>query len=186
MQQKTVYKHSSHEYSRFMSIITKQGDKGKTRLYSGEEVKKNCERVDTYGTLDELVSFMGLARSLCRLNEVADDIRLKQRTLFRLGTELATEDKTKVKVDPINNSNVKSIEKMIHDYESKITLPEEFAIPGKNRATASIDVARAVCRRFERKLNKFAESGEWNNPYALIYINKLADLLFLMARMEEG
>lgn len=167
-----------------MSIVTKQGDKGKTRLFSGEEVSKNSDRIRAYGTLDELVSVMGVARALCKKDDVAKHIHELQRTLFRLGTELATKDEKKVKLDPINAGDIEVIEALITHHESKLKLPKEFVIPGRNTQSATIDVARTVCRRFERSLVGLQEKNEWKNESALIFINRLSDLLFLMARSE--
>jgi cob(I)alamin adenosyltransferase len=169
-----------------MSIITKQGDKGKTRLYSGEVVSKSDARIDTYGTIDELISFLGLAKSFCKTNEVNQYISDEQKRLTRLCAELATIDESKVKITPIGQTDVDEVEKVAADISSKVTLPKEFVMPGKNSSSSAIDVCRTICRRLERLMVGFSESGEWKNEKGLIYINRLSDCLFLMARLEEG
>lgn len=182
-----------------MSIVSKKGDGGKTRLYSGQEVSKDDSRLEVYGTLDELVSFMGLARSLCRISEVSKDIHSYQEILFRLGTELATANSVAHtgllrRSTPRNNEqagqsigvkDVQRIDDLIVAYEEKIDLPKKFVIPGSNSSSATLDVCRTVCRRLERLMVGFSKSGEWKNPNALIFVNRLSDLLFLMARRLE-
>ncbi len=168
-----------------MSIVTKQGDKGTTRLFSGEEIPKDNQRVETYGTVDELVSFMGLARSFCVDRKVSDDIQDHQSTLFRLASELATIEPSKMKIDPIHTKDIETIELLLSEYEQAVTLPPHFIIPGGGKSSAFLDVCRTICRRLERLLVRFSKGDEWNNQDALIYINRLSDLLFMMARKEE-
>ena len=169
-----------------MTIVTKQGDKGKTRLYSGELVSKSDARIDTYGTIDELISFLGLARSLCKTNEAGQLIYDEQQCLSRLCAELATQDESKVKLVPIQEKDVERVDGVITHLLSKVTLPHEFIIPGKNSSSSSIDICRTICRRLERSMVKLSESGKWKNANALIYINRLSDLLFILTVLEEG
>lgn len=185
MGQKSVYKLELRIYFHVMVIVTRKGDKGTSQLFSGEIVSKNDIRLNTYGTMDELVSFMGLARSFCKRNEVTEKLYQEQKRLFKLGTELATKDFSKIGSNPVSKKDVDEIEALIDEFLSKITLPTSFIIPGKNNASALLDVSRTVCRRFERHLVALKERGEWSNPNALVYVNRLSDLLYIMARMEE-
>lgn len=168
-----------------MGIITNVGDKGTTRLFSGEEVSKSHIRPKTYGAMDELVAFMGLARAKSKNKEIKKDIFEIQKDLFRLGTDLATKDKNKMPVVPITDTDVLKIEMLITKYESSVGELHEFSIPGENEISALLDVCRTVCRRFERKIVKITEANEWKNPFAIIFVNRMSDLLFLMARLEE-
>lgn len=172
-------------YVPLMSIVTKKGDRGRTRLFSGEEVSKNSSRTNAYGILDELVSFIGFAKSLSRHDDIKENLESIQKTLFRLGTELATTSKTAFKIEQINDKDIDAIEELIYGYEAKIKLPKEFIIPGKNTPSSSLDICRSICRSLERLIVGLADCSEWINQNGIIYINRLSDLLFLMARKEE-
>lgn len=169
-----------------MSIITKQGDKGKTRLLSGELVSKSHGRIETYGILDELVAFLGFARSLCKNEKTSGYILNEQKRMSVLCCELATKSETNISLEPIKGKDIDEIEEVINYYLEEVEIPKSFVIPGENTPSSAIEICRTVCRRLERKMVELAESGEWKNDCALIYINRLSDLLYLMARMEEG
>ncbi len=170
-----------------MSIVTRIGDKGTTRLFTGATVSKNSLRIETYGTVDELCSALGLARSLSKVDVIQDMIHAVQHTLFQVGAELAVDDpkKTPFKIDPISEAHVEELESWIGKIEPGVKLPPSFIIPGGATASAAIDVARAVCRRAERLVVAMKEAGETKNEALVLYMNRLSDLLFLLARMEE-
>lgn len=175
-----------------MSIITKQGDKGFTRLASGEKVKKSGLRLDVLGTLDELNAQLGLAHALMkRIPEKGSESLCKeifelQIELFRMGSEIASKNPKKNKnIKPTLQEHVREIEDRIHSIESHIELPPFFIIPGACEASAAIDCARATARRLERSLCKLAEKGGYKNRQGLIYINRISDYLFLLARAIE-
>lgn len=160
-----------------MTIVTKKGDRGETSLASGERVSKASLRVETYGVLDELVSFLGLARSLVTEERIAAHIKTLQNDLSILGSELA-----QVKEDvKIKEENLKNIEEIIDQYEPRLKLGG-FVIPGDTTPSAAIDVARSTCRRLERRMVELKETGEFDNPAALKYVNRLSDLLYIFAR----
>ncbi|MBI4366011.1 MAG: cob(I)yrinic acid a,c-diamide adenosyltransferase [Deltaproteobacteria bacterium] len=170
-----------------MTIATKKGDKGTTRFFSGETVSKSHPRLEAYGTVDELVSALGLARSFCKELRVAEEIYATQRELFQLGAELATADPTKAPfaIDPIGTAHVARLDGYVTHYESRIALPPAFIVPGGTRSSAALDVARTVCRRLERRMAALAEAAEYKNTEAIRYINRLSDVCFLWARAEE-
>lgn len=170
-----------------MSIVTKQGDKGKTKLFSGEEVSKASVRIEASGALDELVAHLGLARSLTGIDKLAKEVRELQTDLFRVGAELsATKTKQAKWVEPTSEKHIQNIEEKIRMLESRIELPSAFLIPGSTTASAAIEVARTVARRLERRIVKLSELGEYDNPHGLVYVNRLSDYLFLLARAVEA
>lgn len=175
-----------------MTIVTKKGDTGKTMLASGEITSKADKRVDTYGTIDELVSFLGLARSLIKNEDIAGHVKKIQCNLFLLGTELAKGTKfaepsdcckceREHKSKGITEEHLKYIENLVSEFEPHLKLTG-FVIPGDTFESAVVDVARSVARRLERKIVGLTESGEFKNDIALKYINRLADLLYVFAR----
>lgn len=170
-----------------MSIVTKIGDKGTTRLFTGATVSKHGLRIETYGTIDELCSHLGLARSLSQVEVIQKIIHAVQHTLFQLGAELATDDiaKAPFKVEPITDAQVTEVESWIQQIEPGVKLPPSFIIPGGTTASAAIDVARSVARRAERWVVAMKDAEETQNDAMVRYMNRLSDLFFLLARMEE-
>ncbi len=167
-----------------MSIVTKKGDSGETSLASGRRISKAHARIDTYGTLDELVSFLGLARSFITDEDAVDaHIKKIQGDLFLLGSELAQNVPVAgEKPDTLREEHLKYVESLIEEFEPHLQKINKFIIPGGTTASAALDVTRTVCRRLERKLVALKESQEFENPVALKYINRLSDLLFIFAR----
>lgn len=170
-----------------MSVVTKQGDKGKTRLFSGEQVSKSALRLETYGTLDELVSNLGLARSICMDERTRNWIHDIQKTLFKMGAELAVSDVTNAPfaIEPINTSQVTELDVIVKIIEGEIKLPNAFIVPGGCQGSAALDVARTVCRRLERRIVELSETGEYNNSEGVRFVNRLSDVCFLLGRLEE-
>ncbi len=169
-----------------ISITTKTGDKGYSHLFSGEQVLKNSSRLETYGDLDELVSFLSIARHAVQNTNLKEDILWIQQTLFTVGNELATTQgklhKLKKRID------TKTVEKMETKrlaLESQVEVPDNFVIPGNTIAAAYLDYARTISRRLERKVVDLNAQKEIDNSFLLIWLNRLSDYLYLMARLEE-
>ena len=169
-----------------MSIVTKHGDKGKSRLLSGEEVSKADNRLEALGALDELAAQLGLARGVIGDQKLSAQIREIQLELFRLGSELAVASQAKSgPAEAIWSDHVAKIETRIKAMEDEVQLPEGFVVPGSSQPSAALDVARAVARRLERRVAALRDNGISINPQVLIYLNRLSDYLFLLARAVE-
>lgn len=175
-----------------MSIVTKKGDRMETTLLSGETVEKSSLRVEAYGTVDELNSHLGLVRANVGGMEgentptLAREIRELQMELFRFASELACKDPGGQEwVEPTGEGHVELIEGRIAALEAEVKLPPSFIIPGACRASAMMDVARAVARRLERRVVKLAGEGEYDNQHGLVFANRLSDYLFMLARAIE-
>ena len=169
-----------------MSVVTKTGDKGKTGLLSGERVSKTDPRVQAYGALDELVSFVGWVRSLKPVAQLASPLKQIQTDLFRLGAELAsTALNPKWKTVPINIKDVEQLEVWVKEFEPQLDLPHSFVLPGGTPCSASLDIARTSARRLARKITGLIEAKIYTNTEALRYMNRLSDLLFIFARYEQ-
>lgn len=174
-----------------MGIVTKRGDRRRTHLLSGEEVLKTDVHIVASGDLDELLSCLGLARAiLMRENHaiVKDaDLVMVQRELLRVGAELSCTEASRIGwVSPIVQDDIARIESNIEALECKVRLPREFVLPGNTESSAALDVARSVARRLERSAIALAETGAFQNNHALVYLNRLSDYLFLLARAAEG
>ena len=166
-----------------MKIYTKTGDKGETSLYDGKRVRKDEVRVESYGTVDELNSSIGLAQNFVEDAAVKENLRRIQRELFDVAGELATTDREKFP-EKIDEEHVKSLEAIIDEYLMKIDNVDAFIIPGSNAAAASLHVARTVCRRAERRILKISRE-ESVSEHLLKYVNRLSDSLYAMARYLE-
>jgi len=169
-----------------MSITTRQGDGGNTRLFSGELVAKDSPRPSTYGDLDELVSILGVARNFCRHDATREAILALQRTLFILGSEIATSpagyDRLPRRIDA---QLMAELDRSRDELEARIVLPRSFVIPAGSPAAAFLDLARTVARRLERGMVGLHRTGDLPNDLVLVWINRLSDYLFLLARSEE-
>ena len=168
------------------SIVTKKGDKGMTDLYCAGRVLKDDIRCEACGTIDELCSFLGLAKSVIRKNKTKLIIDKIQNNLFILGSEIAFNlDKTDMLKERIDASYVKKIENVIYQLEKKVMLPNKFIIPGKNKSSAILDICRTLARRLERRVVTLNSKRLLRNSHILIYVNRLSDLLYLLARLQE-
>jgi cob(I)alamin adenosyltransferase len=170
-----------------MSIVTKMGDKGKTDLFGGRQVSKDDLRIETLGDLDELCSFLGLAKSLVKNKSAKAIIENIQRDLFIIGSEVATEAKHIRKLKcRIGQVHILGLEKHIEQMERKMNQAQrDFCLPGKNTPAAIVDVARAIARRVERRIVTLGRRKDLRNASAAIYLNRLSDLLFVLARQLE-
>ena len=167
-----------------ISITTKVGDDGSTRLFTGEAVSKASARPDAYGDLDELVSMLGLAKTMVERAELPELIESLQRELFRAGAELASEGAPFSA--PIGTDEVAAIEARCAEVEAVIEMPSGFILPGGTQAGATLDLARTIARRVERKVVAMQDAELLDNADLLIWLNRLSDLLWLFARWEEG
>lgn len=166
-----------------MKIYTKTGDKGQTSLYDGNRVDKDDLRVESYGTLDELNSYIGLCTNYAK-DEDKEVLRSIQIKLFSVSAELATREKGKYKT-PITDNDVESLEKIIDSYIEKIDKMDAFIVPGTNLISANLHIARTICRKAERRIISLSKI-ENVNPILIKYINRLSDLIYAIARYNES
>ncbi len=168
-----------------MKIYTRTGDDGTTGLFGGGRVSKNSLRVDAYGTVDELNAYLGLVRAHKPSAESDSALQTVQDTLFHLGADLATPLDSDAKwVTRITEPQVAWLEQHIDEMTAKLPELRAFILPGGTFVSSHIHVARTVCRRAERLTVALAEA-EPLNAQALIYLNRLSDWLFTLARFEN-
>jgi len=172
---------------RITKVYTRSGDSGETSLATGERVSKSSLRVTAYGDVDELNSGLGLA--CCKISDggILHLLVQIQNQLFVLGADLATPqpestDRRKNSIRRITAAEVESLEQVIDHYNETLPPLQEFILPGGCEAGALLHAARAVARRAERTGVSLAQK-EKVNPQALIYLNRLSDLLFVLARV---
>jgi cob(I)alamin adenosyltransferase len=168
-----------------MSIATTRGDGGQTGLAGGIRVSKSSLRVEAYGTVDELNSVLGIARSQLADPDLQSRTKLIQRELFRIGSSLATPPESSKPQVPVTEELVDGLTKQVHEIEGIEGLLSDWSLPGELATGAFYDHARTVCRRAERCVVRLMESGETVNPNVLRYLNRLSDLLWLFARKLE-
>jgi cob(I)alamin adenosyltransferase len=170
-----------------MSIVTKKGDKGHTALFLGGMVAKDDPRVELDGTLDELCSFLGVAKSLAKNKGLKVRLESFQKDLFVIGAEVATAvpflDKLSQRID---KADIRRLEKRIDELENKRKPCQRvFCLPGKNLLSSVLDVARTMARRAERRCVTALKKKLVKNLSILVYLNRLSDLLYLLARSCE-
>lgn len=166
-----------------MNIYTKTGDKGSTSLFDGNRVSKDDIRVESYGTVDELGSFMGLAKNYVEDKEIRDLIQNMQNKLFTVASNLATEDAANVK-HHIVEDDIVFLEDIIDKYMNLLNNPMGFIVPGSNIKSAYLHVARTVCRRAERRIISLSKIAIID-PLVIKYVNRLSDCLYALARYLE-
>jgi cob(I)alamin adenosyltransferase len=166
-----------------MRIYTKTGDDGTTGLFGGDRVLKDSLRVEAYGTIDELNSVLGVACSTQTDPELRELLLRLQHDLFCLGAELACAPGKEEKLSSrkIGDEEIRQLEQAIDAHEEKLEPLRNFILPGGSEASASLHFARTVCRRAERRLLSAGREAELRGAL-LIYLNRLADLLFVLAR----
>ncbi|MCY4018766.1 MAG: cob(I)yrinic acid a,c-diamide adenosyltransferase [Chloroflexi bacterium] len=169
-----------------MKIYTKTGDKGETSLFGGGRVTKNHARVEAYGTIDELNAALGLALSAGPCEPIDEWLREVQGHLFHLGSDLATPlDSKSDWLARIEQSQVSWLEDSIDRMTAELEPLRNFILPGGTLVAAQLHLARTICRRAERRIVTLQETAE-TNALALIYINRLSDWLFTLARYENA
>jgi cob(I)alamin adenosyltransferase len=168
-----------------MSITTKRGDGGQTGLAGGIRVSKADLRVESYGSIDELNTVLGFARSICQNKEIADWTEEIQRTLFRVGSALATPPESKKQPPVISTEDIDMLGNLVHKIEATEGVLSDWSLPGAHTESAAYEIARAVCRRAERTAVRFVENGGIAQPTILPYLNRLSDVIWLFGRLIE-
>ena len=172
-----------------MRIYTKTGDHGETRLLMGGQVPKNHPRCEAYGEADFATSAMGMARAISSNSRVKDALLKTQREMFTVMSELAIESDRyhhfKEKYNTITEEHVTHAERLIDDMKEEVELPPKFIIPGASPASGAIDLARSALRSAERRIVELNQKFPLDNDQILPYVNRLGDLLFMLARYED-
>lgn len=165
-----------------MRIYTKTGDDGTTGLLGGQRVSKDSPRVEAYGSVDELNAHLGLAIATLNEHDTFRHILLQvQNDLFVIGAELASPVGRKPVVSPVSEQQIEQLERHIDAIEQQLPPLRHFILPGGSLGAAALHVARTVCRRAERRVVSLFHV-EPGNPHIITYLNRLGDLLFVMAR----
>ena len=171
-------------------IYTRTGDDGTTGLLYGGRISKADAAAEAYGTTDEAVASLGLARALCEDDTLRADLLALQRELFVVGADLATNPKERAKLSPevslVTDDMVRRLERRIDDLVAARPLPDTFVVPGANPGSAALDVSRGVVRRAERRVVALESTGREVNPQIRLYLNRLSDLVFVLARWQAG
>ena len=170
-----------------MKIYTRKGDKGETGLLYGATVSKNSPLPEAYGTVDEAQAILGLVRTECEKGSDLDSKIIHiERDLYVLMAELATDPSKHHKLEEgkskVSKKMVTFLEEFIDEITANFELPTEFVLPGQNKISALLDVARTIVRRGERCVT----ACEIKNSLTIPYLNRLSDLLWVMARWQEG
>lgn len=170
-----------------MKIYTRKGDDGETGLFHGGRVPKDAAGPEAYGTVDEAVAALGVARSLAAA-DVAAEILEVQRALFVVAAELATDPSRRDRLSPgsslVTPDLITALEAKIDAIQEASGLPDRFVVPGGDPVAAALDVARTVVRRAERRT--VTHLGEVEGSLAVPYLNRLSDYLYALARAVEG
>lgn len=171
-----------------MKIYTKTGDEGLTGLFGGGRVRKDDPRVEAYGEVDELNAAIGMARAIEVVPRIDEVLVPLQRDLFSLGALLATPDSEKMREQltkaRIDDARIAQLEHAIDEGESELTPLRAFIVPGGTPKSAALHIARTVCRRAERRVVHLGQTVEIP-PLVGIYLNRLSDLLFVLARVAN-
>jgi cob(I)alamin adenosyltransferase len=177
-------------YPSGVRIYTKTGDDGTTGLLYGGRASKDDPAVEAYGSVDEAVAHLGLARALSGHPPIQAILLEVQRDLFVVGADLATNPDQRAKLRPgmslADGAMIENLERIIDQTVAEHPLPQEFIVPGTNAASAALDVARTAIRRAERRAIRLRDEGRNVNPDAIRYLNRLSDLVFVLARWEAG
>ncbi len=170
-------------------VYTKYGDTGQTSLLYGGRVSKNSPHTEAYGMTDEAVSAMGLARALSEDPEVKAILKELQREMFTVGAELATApdqyETYQKHFNPVTAEMVTRLEELIDRMLAEAPLPRVFILPGASGSSAAMDMARCMTRTAERRVVALDEVGGLTNPEILRYLNRVGDLLFVLARYQD-
>jgi cob(I)alamin adenosyltransferase len=168
---------------RINRVYTRSGDQGETSLVGGARVSKASVRVDAYGDVDELNSVIGLARAHLPDAEIDDVLAKIQNELFTVGADLASP--AEIAVPRVQESNTKALEELSDGFLSQLEPLKEFVLPGGSEGGAALHLARTVARRAERRAVALMHAEELN-PEVIVYLNRLSDLLFILARLVNS
>ena len=170
-----------------IKLYTKTGDSGETRLFGGDKISKDNLRVSSYGEIDELNSLLGVVRSAALAESksgLEEKLKIMQNTLFDIGSELACVDQDKLeKLNLVSEAQVQELENWIDQADAACPALRNFILPGGTMINSFLHLARAVCRRAERSIVTLSKE-EKVRSLLLVYINRLSDLLFVLARYE--
>jgi cob(I)alamin adenosyltransferase len=175
-----------------MKIYTRKGDAGDTGLlFGGARVGKASPRIEAAGTVDEAVAALGLARAWLRADDPLSVLLIRlQKELFVVGAEVATHRARRARLTPgtslVTEAMVTALEQEIDALTAAHPMPVEFVVPGESQPGAALDLARSVTRRAERRVVVLAEGDDLPDSQVMRYLNRLADLLFVMARVADG
>lgn len=162
-------------------IYTKTGDQGETGLFGGKRLPKSHLRIESYGTVDELNSWIGLIRDLTQYPKTEGVLTNIQNTLFVVGSNLATDPEKAMDIPTIQESSITILEKEIDRMESELAPLKTFILPGGHPTVSNIHIARCVCRRAERGVVALGLIDEVPD-IILQYLNRLSDYLFVLSR----
>lgn len=167
-----------------MKIYTKTGDRGTTSLIGGTKVSKSHERIEAYGTIDELNSYVGLCRDLIDISEIKNVMKEIQDRLFTIGASLACDpDKeTKMKIPDLKEDDILFLEREMDKMDDSLQPLQYFILPGGHSTISHIHIARCICRRTERLIVMLISSNEEHDSLIIKYMNRLSDYLFVLAR----
>lgn len=170
-----------------MSIATRTGDCGQTRLLFNRTVSKCHPRVEACGSVDELTSALGLARAAQPPPAIQQSIEIIQQQLIRLMGELAAAEEDRARFDQagfraVDSAMIDQLDGWIQEFEPRLGPSQGWALPGANPSSAALDFARSTCRRAERRVCALLESGQIASPSPLVYLNRLSDVLWIFAR----
>ena len=173
------------KYVNITKVYTKRGDKGETDLLGGSAARKDSLKVESYGCIDETSSFIGLARYYTKNKVIKERLKEIQNKLLVLGGFLASDDKGKEMMkDQIKEEDIKLLEEYIDEYNQKLPPLTHFILPGDDEVATHFHVARTVVRRAERRIVSLAAQEDLN-PLIQKYVNRLSDLMFVLARYSE-
>jgi len=170
-------------------IYTKAGDDGTTGLLYGGRIPKDDAATEAYGTTDEAVAVLGMARASVD-PALREEILALQRDLFVVGADLATNPAERARLEPgvslVTSEMIERLERRIDELVAERALPQAFVVPGANEGSAALDLARSVIRRAERHVVALEHEGRDVNPEVRRYLNRLSDLVFVLARRQAG
>jgi cob(I)alamin adenosyltransferase len=168
------------------SIVTGYGDDGRTHLASGERISKDAPCLEACGDVDELNSHLGIVRCHIKHDDTRRALLTIQMGLFDIAAELVTAPgKTLTGIKHVNQERIQMLTERCRELESQLNLPDDFIIPSDNIAAAHLDYARAIARRCERKMVGLFRKKLLINKHLIIWMNRLSDYLWLLARFEE-
>jgi cob(I)alamin adenosyltransferase len=174
------------------AVATGRGDDGTTGLLYGGRIAKDDPRTEAYGTVDEAVAALGVARvelTAAGLVDLAESVLRWQRELFVVGAELATNpdarDRLEDGVTRVTEAMLEGVEAELARWEASVEMPREFIVPGETRASAALELARAVLRRAERRVTSLGNSERLGGSWVVPYVNRLADLVWVLGRAAE-
>ena len=170
------------------NVYTQTGDKGMTSLVGGKRVSKDDVRIEAYGTVDEVNSFIGVLDNLHNIpGEMKSIFRIVQNKLFNIGSYLATEapSGTRMSINGLTQADVEKIENAIDSLDSELPPMRNFVLPGGSRISSFAHVCRTVCRRCERRIIALENTGAYVDPLVIAYVNRLSDFFFVLARFNN-